>query len=87
MKSGCVAKYPANYQLTPKNYFTRLEQDWIMMQSLEKQLKQKRNHPSEHTKVCWGEMSGVILKCHHETSSRQQSYLVTLFLRVEGKVR
>jgi hypothetical protein len=36
MKSGCVAKYPANYQLTPKNYFTRLEQDWIMMQSLKK---------------------------------------------------
>jgi hypothetical protein len=53
LKCGFLAKHPENYELISRSYFKKLEQRSIMIQSLEKVLKHKRNHPTEYIKVCW----------------------------------
>jgi hypothetical protein len=58
LKNGCASEHPGNYQLITKGYFTTLEQRSIMIISFNKLLKQKKNHPSEYTRVCWGGLSG-----------------------------
>jgi hypothetical protein len=57
LKNGYVSEHPGNYQLITKGYFTTLEQRSIMIISFNKLLKQKKNQPSEYTRVCWGGLS------------------------------